>query len=216
MPDPSADLRLGVVILGAGASSRMGRPKLVLPWHGPTILGHLIQQWHSLGATQLAVVIAPPPNAIHEELDSLRFPTSARIVNPSPEVGMFSSVQCAARWTDWDPRLTHFAILLGDQPQISRSTLELLMRHAAAHPAAVCQPSFAGRFKHPVILPATVFRQLATTSHLTLRDFLKDCSAPRSPLEIDDPSLTYDLDTPADYAAALKAFDSSPKPTGPA
>ena len=40
---------LGVVILGAGASARMGEPKLLLPWRGTTVIGHLISQWRELG-----------------------------------------------------------------------------------------------------------------------------------------------------------------------
>ncbi len=50
---------LGVVILGAGASSRMGRPKLLLPWGATTIVGHLLEQWQTLGAAQIAVVRRP-------------------------------------------------------------------------------------------------------------------------------------------------------------
>ena len=41
---------LGVVILGAGASSRMGRPKLLLPWRDTTVIGQIIRQWRELGA----------------------------------------------------------------------------------------------------------------------------------------------------------------------
>src|ERR1043165_3783096 len=94
-------IRLGVVILGAGASSRMGQPKLVLPWRATTILGHIIEQWKSLGAAQIAVICAVPPHAVHEELDRLGLPPTARILNPAPERGMFSSIQCGAGWPHW-------------------------------------------------------------------------------------------------------------------
>ncbi len=49
---------LGVVILGAGASSRMGQCKLLLPWGNTSVIGHLIRQWQSLTAHQIAVVLA--------------------------------------------------------------------------------------------------------------------------------------------------------------
>ena len=39
----------GVIILAAGASSRMGRPKMLLPWGATSVLGHLIGQWQTLG-----------------------------------------------------------------------------------------------------------------------------------------------------------------------
>ena len=41
---------VGVVILAAGRSARMGRPKLLLPWGETSVLGHLIKQWQALGA----------------------------------------------------------------------------------------------------------------------------------------------------------------------
>ena len=43
---------IGVIILGAGASSRMGRPKLLLPWGDTSVIGHLIRQWQALGAAK--------------------------------------------------------------------------------------------------------------------------------------------------------------------
>ena len=55
---------VGVVILAAGRSARMGRPKLLLPWGETSVLGHLIKQWQALGARQIAVVCAPGDQAI--------------------------------------------------------------------------------------------------------------------------------------------------------
>src|SRR5947209_16030515 len=104
----------GVVILAAGRSSRMGQPKLLLPWGKTSILGHLIGQWTLLGAKQIAVVRSSDDEALNAELNRLNFPERSRIVNPLPERGMFSSIQCAAGWRGWEPILTHWAIVLGD------------------------------------------------------------------------------------------------------
>ena len=49
---------MGVVVLAAGASSRMGRPKLLLPWGDTTVIGHLIANWQTVGARQITVVVA--------------------------------------------------------------------------------------------------------------------------------------------------------------
>src|SRR5947207_464975 len=62
-------LRVGVVLLAAGASSRMGQPKLLLPWRATTVLGHLIEQWQKLSAQQIAVVCAAGDQAIEQELN---------------------------------------------------------------------------------------------------------------------------------------------------
>jgi len=51
-------VHLGVVILAAGASSRMGQPKMLLPWGKTSIIGHLIEQWQQGRPEQIAVVTA--------------------------------------------------------------------------------------------------------------------------------------------------------------
>ena len=75
---------LGVVILAAGRSARMGQPKLLLPWGGTSVLGHLIEQWRALGAKQIAVVCAPGDEAIQAELDRLGFPAAEPHLQSSP------------------------------------------------------------------------------------------------------------------------------------
>ncbi len=82
---------LGVIILGAGASSRMGRAKLLLPWGDTTIIGQIIRQWRELGIGQITVVLRPNDVPLNAELDHLDLPKADRIENPQPERGMFSS-----------------------------------------------------------------------------------------------------------------------------
>jgi molybdenum cofactor cytidylyltransferase len=196
-------MKLGVVILAAGASSRMGRPKMLLAWEDTTVIGHLLRQWRELGAAQVAVVCATANTALAAELDRLRFPDHNRIVNPQPERGMFSSIQCAASWNGWGPALTHWAISLGDQPQVRLETLRRVMEFAAAHSSSVCQPSHHGRGRHPVILPADVFLCLRDSQAVDLKQFLVERGTPTRRCEMDDPGLDLDLDEPADYERAL-------------
>jgi molybdenum cofactor cytidylyltransferase len=196
-------MKLGVVILAAGASSRMGRPKMLLAWEDTTVIGHLLRQWQESGAAQIAVVCATANTALAAELDRLGFAPGSRIVNPQPERGMFSSVQCAANWNGWKSDLTHWAITLGDQPQVRLETLKRVMEFAAAHAPAVCQPSRHGRGRHPVILPVNVFSSLRDSRASNLKEFLLEGEAPTARCEVDDPGLDLDLDEPADYERAL-------------
>jgi molybdenum cofactor cytidylyltransferase len=196
----------GVVILAAGASSRMGRPKLTLPWRGSSILGHIIKTWTDLGAQQIAAVLSQANEAVETELDALEFPKRNRIDNPEPARGMFSSIQCAATWNGWAAALTHIVVALGDQPQISRGTLESLLRHVAQHPRAICQPSHHQRPRHPVAFPSEAIRHLASTSCASLKEFLESGQFERSFIEIADDSLDLDLDFPEEYARALQHY----------
>jgi len=197
---------LGVILLGAGASSRMGYPKLLLPWHGSTVIGHLISQWRELDAAQIAVVLRPNDVALAAELDRLNFPTHDRIPNPQAERGMFSSIKCAANWPGWRSDISHWAIALGDQPHLRAETLRQLLEFSGQNPECVGQPAFEGRTAHPVILPQAVFAALKTSSADTLKDFLNLAPGRSVQHVINDPGLTLDLDTPEDYKKA-KGFE---------
>ncbi len=195
---------LGAVILAAGASSRMGRPKMLLPWRDTTVLGHLIALWSQLRADQIAVVCADDDAGINAELDRLGFSVESRIVNPDPARGMFSSIRCAARWRGWKPALTHWAIVLGDQPHLQPSTLRTLIDFARNHPEKILQPGRQGRPRHPVLLPETAFRKLGPELETTLKQFLQSMSADVELVESDDPGLDLDIDEPADYEKARR------------
>jgi molybdenum cofactor cytidylyltransferase len=181
----------------------MGQPKLLLPWGGTTVLGHLIEQWQALGANQITVVCAPGDLAVRAELDRLSLPEENRICNPAPERGMFSSIQCAAQWPGWQAALTHWAIVLGDQPHLQPQTLRQVLDFSAAQPAKLCQPAHHGHGRHPVLLPKPLFRQLAASTAATLKEFLAAQDQQVALCELDDPGLELDIDRPEDYARAV-------------
>ena len=200
---------LGVVILGAGASSRMGRPKLLLPWNGTTVIGHLLEQWYQLGAAQIGVVLRPQDALLAAELDRLDFPRAGRIENPQPERGMFSSILCAAAWPGWKKEIAAWVLTLGDQPHLRLETLRQLLEFHSANADAICQPEFGGHARHPVLLPQRAFEELKASQAETLKTFLKQTRIRSARCFVDDPGLALDLDTPEDYQRALdQAIDS--------
>jgi len=198
------DFRLAVVLLAAGRSQRMGRPKLLLPWNNTSILGHLLAQWQHLGAEQIAVVCASDDRALEAELSRLKFPETQRISNPTPEHGMFGSVRCAARWPGWRSPLTHWAIVLGDQPHLRLATLQAVLDLSAARPEKICQPAHGGRARHPVVVPRAVFAQLAVSADANLKEFLEALPGHIVSFESNDPGLNLDIDRPGDYEKALE------------
>ena len=190
---------LGVIILGAGASVRMGRPKLLLPWRDTTVIGQIISTWRELGATQLVVVMRPDDLMLSAELDRLDLPAGHRIPNPQPERGMFSSILCAANWTGWHNGLSGWAIVLGDQPHLRKQGLQQLLAVHSQNPDKVCQPVVGLRAGHPVILSGQAFDELKRTRAGTLKDFLKLMAVSCVQLEVADPAVLLDMDTPEDY-----------------
>ena len=197
-------MSFAVVLLAAGASSRMGRPKLLLPWGGTSVLGHLLAQWRALDAAHIAVVCATRAEALRAELDRLGVSPADHIPNPRPELGMFHSIQCAARWDGWHAPLTHWILSLGDQPQVRAETLRRLLDFAAAHPGKICQPGRNGRARHPVVLPAAAFAGLRSATAATLKEFLLATPGDRALCEMDDAGLDLYLDHPSDYDRARR------------
>lgn len=177
----------------------MGRPKLLLPWRDTTVIGELLAQWQAIGAGQIVIVLRPADAALAAELDRVNFPPAGRIENPQPERGMFSSIVCAANWNGWQPELSHWAIVLGDQPHLQAETLRLLLEFSAQNRAMICQPLFGGRTRHPVILPRPAFVELKNTGAATLKDFLKLTTVPHVQCSVADAGLSLDMDTPEDY-----------------
>jgi molybdenum cofactor cytidylyltransferase len=206
---PPGPFAFGAVILGAGRSARMGRPKLLLPWGRTSILGHLLAQWRSLGALQIAIVCAVDDQAMKAELERLGIPSQDCVFNPAPERGMFSSIQCAARWPGWKPDLTHWAFVLGDQPHLRKETLEAVLDLCAKQPAKVCQPAYRGNRRHPVLLPKAVFTRLAGSVAGTLKEFLAAYEIVAC--ETDDAGLDLDIDQPEDYERAQQWWNQNGK-----
>ncbi|HMJ88926.1 MAG TPA: nucleotidyltransferase family protein [Candidatus Acidoferrum sp.] len=197
---------LGVLILGAGASTRMGKPKLLLPWRDTTVIGSIIQQWKELGANQITVVSRPDDSSLTVELDRLQLPNTNRIINPDPARGMFSSIRCAAEWTGWLPTLTHWAVALGDQPHLANETLSALAYFARQEPERIFQPTSNGRARHPVFLPRRCFLALANSEHRTLKEFLVTHALQVQLLPVNDDGLDLDLDTPEDFQTVARHF----------
>jgi molybdenum cofactor cytidylyltransferase len=212
MASETKQFSFAVVILAAGSSRRMGQPKLLLPWRDKTILEHHLHLWHSLGASQTAVVHSNQDYLL-EALNKISLPHD-EILNPHPETGMFESIRCAAHWNGWNVRpskaegslsssLTHWIICLGDQPHISKETLSTLLSFAKDNPDHAVQPEYAGKPRHPVILPKPLFLKLKASSCKTLKEFLIEHSPSIKLCPIGDAGLELDIDEPSDYEKAL-------------
>jgi CTP:molybdopterin cytidylyltransferase MocA len=148
----------------------------------------------------VAVVHAADDTGLKVELDRNIGTAVDRIPNARPELGMFSSILCAANWLGWRPSITHCALVLGDQPHLRRETLAELLAFCRDHPGQVCQPSRNGRPRHPVIMPRPILSQVTESSVDNLKDFLLTIKV--ALLESNDEGLDVDIDRPKDYQLA--------------
>jgi molybdenum cofactor cytidylyltransferase len=203
-------MKVAAVILAAGASRRMGRSKLLLPWRSGTVLEHLVGQWRALGVGQVGVVMAEGDEAIRRELDRLGI--ADRILNPRPDRGMFSSIQGAALWAGWSSATSHWVVSLGDQPQVRLDTLRQLLECSARNPGKICQPGRRGHPRHPVVIPGAVWGELARSREEHLQAFLAGREGDRFCIPCEDEGLDIDVDTPEDYRVVLERFGGDGAP----
>jgi molybdenum cofactor cytidylyltransferase len=183
-PQPAA------VILAAGASSRMGHPKPLLQFEGQTFLDSLIERFEGI-CEPIIVVLGYAADQVRSGI--ARSAQVEIVVNPTPERGMLTSLQCGLASVTQDALFTPV-----DLPGISRKTIERL----AAADGPVVIPAYQGRKGHPVrVSRAVIAELLALPVDAQARDGIRRHDAQL--IEVDDPRILHDVDTPADYYALL-------------
>ena len=154
------DKRVSGVILAAGRSQRMGRPKALLPIFGTTFLEHIVDQVRASRLVDLKIVLGHRPESILDRLPDLR---SASVINSRYHEGQLSSLQTGIRALD--PKTCDGLMLfLVDHPLVDRTLIDALLDcfSQGGHPIVI--PSFQRRRGHPVLFARELFPELLATS----------------------------------------------------
>jgi molybdenum cofactor cytidylyltransferase len=183
------------IILAAGASVRMGRPKALLQVGGRTFVRRILDTLHAGGIRDVVVVLRPQQPAAAAEVVAAG---GVVVENPHADAGQLSSLVAGLDALDV-PGVGSILVTLVDVPLIQASTVRLLVERAASSPAPIVRAAFRGRHGHPVVFKRQVFDALrnadpAVGARAVLRAF------PVEDVEVDDPFVVEDVDTPDDYA----------------
>ena len=151
--------RLGAIILAAGGSSRMGRPKQLLPFQGRSLLRGAIENTRSAGCDPVVVVLGADADGLAGEIAG----TDAQVVvNSDWPAGIGASIRCAIAAITSMPRAPDAVlILLADQPRVTSETLRKLIAAYRESGKAVCAASYAGTIGPPVIVSRQYFADLS-------------------------------------------------------
>jgi molybdenum cofactor cytidylyltransferase len=182
------------VILAAGASTRMGQPKALLPWRGQTFLAHAIALVHRVGAERVVVVqgAVELPASAWRGAELVHHAGWARGPSTSLRAGLAVLVDDAQA-----PVVVHGV----DRPHVLPSTADALAAALATDPRAVWQPRHAGRHGHPVVWPADLVARLRVLpDDGSPRNVLHapDVLARRRCVDVDDAAVLDNLDEPHD------------------
>jgi molybdenum cofactor cytidylyltransferase len=184
------------IVLAAGLSSRMGRPKMLLPWKKSTVIDQIIQ---TLVQSELGDIIVVTGANRTEIEDAIKFYAVRTIYNPDFENGsMLMSLQTGVKALDPDSRA--FFIILGDQPFLKAGTINSLLDLFNNQPRKIIIPSYKMRRGHPWLLDISFKNEILDLMEPeNLRDLLIRNESKISYLVVDDPEILEDMDSPEDY-----------------
>ncbi|HWR65595.1 MAG TPA: nucleotidyltransferase family protein [Bellilinea sp.] len=194
---------IAAIVLAAGASRRMGRAKMTLPFHENTVLGTILTTLHQAEIDPLIVVIGGAQQQVEAALSDLPFAVT-RAYNPDFEhTEMLDSLKIGMRVLPEDTDA--FLIVLGDQPQIQLDVVRSMLNEYQSSAHDLIIPSYQMRRGHPWLVSRPLWPALRSIAvDQTMRDFLRQQQDQILYLAVDTPSILQDMDTPEDYQSALK------------
>ncbi|SIO58654.1 molybdenum cofactor cytidylyltransferase [Singulisphaera sp. GP187] len=189
------------IVPAAGRSERMGRPKLILSIEGRTVIARVVQALEQGGAKPV-VVVTPPRDAAG----------AGPLIDEAERAGaivVVAETRPPEMRATFDLGLTHLessdhpsAVMLApaDSPGITAALVAQLVNHHETAPNSILIPTYQGRRGHPIILPWTMAlksRELPQGAGLNSLIALHPSEV--AEVEVSEPSILDDLDTPDDY-----------------
>lgn len=180
----------------------MGRPKLLLPYRGTTVVGAVVAALRQAGAAPIVLVTAP------DDADLRRWAAEAGVlaaVNPEPARGMLSSIQEGLAALGGAAELAEHGrtvlVTPADLPALRGETVAELLRRMAGDGAVLAVPVHLGRRGHPLaIAPALLAEIDRLDPAVGLRELLDRHRDAVLEVEVDDAGTVVDVDLPDDYA----------------
>ncbi|MEJ5201046.1 MAG: selenium cofactor biosynthesis protein YqeC [Anaerolineales bacterium] len=185
--------KTAAIILAAGASTRLGRPKALLEWQGKPLIQIIASVAIRAGLSPVIVVIGAVREPILEALKGL---SVEFVINENWELGQSSSIK--AGLAALPPYTGSAVFLLADQPRITIDLLLTLVRTHATTLDPIMAPFVGGRRSNPVLFDAITFCDLERLEgDIGGRAIFE--KYPVTPIYWNDPRLLLDIDTEEDY-----------------
>jgi molybdenum cofactor cytidylyltransferase len=186
------------IVLAAGASSRMGRSKGLLPCgdSGLTFVASVLRALRVGGVDDVIVVGRAGDDALRVEVET----HGGRLVeNPRPDDGQLSSLVAGLNVAD-HPGVRGVLVTPVDVPMIAGPTVAALLGAFNTASAPIVRAVHRGRHGHPVIFSRTVFGDLRRADpSVGARAVVHAHGAAVIDVEVDDSAILADVDTPEDY-----------------
>lgn len=150
-------MSVAALILAAGGSTRLGRPKQLEKWGDTTLLGHVVAAARHYPVDEVWVVLGAHIEAILETVD---LSDCGVIENPEWEEGIASSLRVGLDALNQMSRAESALIVIGDQPEVDPRVVAEVVRTFAASPAPVVIPKYRYTWGNPVMVDRSLWPRL--------------------------------------------------------
>jgi molybdenum cofactor cytidylyltransferase len=191
------------IVLAAGRSSRLGRPKQLLPVHGEPLIRHTLRRVLASSLDQVILVVGHEADQVRAAVADL---PAECVFNPDAAAGQSTSVRAGLAALSPDAESAVF--ILGDQPLVDPNVIDTLIDAWRQSGSAVVAPRYEDRLGNPVLFDRRVFSELALLegdagARPVVRAYQDSGELQLVPVNGAAPS---DVDTEADYAALIAAL----------
>ena len=209
-PTDATGASVAAVVLAAGLASRMGSQKVVLPLLGRPLVRWVVDAAMGSRAVKTIVVVGHQADLVTEVLKG---EAVSLVPNPDYAQGMSTSLQAGLRAGGAEHDGAVF--LLGDQPFVTASLVDLLIERFEQTGKAIIRPVVDGRPTNPVLMSKALYAEiLRQRGDVGGRRVVEQHSEDICLVAVDDPGLLMDIDSASDYEAARESMRRTAARTG--
>ncbi len=190
------------VILSAGKSSRMGRPKALLPIAGRTFIEKIVAALKASRVGKIIVVLGHNADEMKRQIEPL--PVTI-LINPDYQLGQISSLQVAVRYLNEDENCDGMLVHLVDHPYIDSALVDLMIERFHASKKLIVMPRYRGKRGHPVLFGRRLFAELlAAPLDQGAKAVVNAHRDDTLEIDTEDEGVAIDIDTPELFRQHVK------------
>jgi molybdenum cofactor cytidylyltransferase len=185
------------VVLSAGESSRMGRPKALLPIDGQTFIERIVAALKQTKVGKIIVILGHNARELQSKISHL--PVEI-LINTDYKLGQLSSLQLAVRYLQPDLDCDGMLVHLVDHPYLAPALVEEMIRRFYETKKRIIVPKFHGKRGHPVIFSNALFDEiLSAPTEEGAKAVVNAHRAETLEIETEEEGIAVDIDTPELY-----------------
>ena len=197
---PRKNTNITAIILAAGESRRMGKPKLLLPFGDTSMIEKVVSNTSRSQLDKTIVVLGSDSGPIMKLLQGYHLET---VHNSQYKDGMLSSVQCGLRAVS--DTTDAVMVLLGDQPMIGNAVMDRMIDVFKKSDKGIIVATHLGKRGHPILFARKYLQEvMGFPPEKGLKELLQRFSADIEEMETGNPEILRDIDTEKDYQEELK------------